>query len=85
VQRQTINTDFHAALSQQTPELYGREYVAAWEVRNLRMVSNIRAAFGTRPGADVLNIAGASHKPYYDAYLDLMHEVQLVDAEAVLE
>lgn len=84
-QRQSINADFHAALGQQTPELYGREYVAAWEVRNLRMVSNIRAAFGMRPGARVLNIVGASHKPYYDAYLNLMHEVELVDAEAVLK
>jgi len=84
-QRQAINADFHAALSQQTLELYGREYVAAWEVRNLRMVSNIRAAFGMRPGARVLNIVGASHKPYYDAYLNLMHEVELVDVEAVLK
>lgn len=84
-QRQTIQADFHAALGQQTPELYGRQYVAGWEVRNLRMVSNIRAAFGTHPGARVLNIVGASHKPYYDAYLNLMHEVELVDAETVLK
>ena len=49
------------------------------------MVSNIRAAFGARPGARVLNLVGASHKPYYDAYLNLMPDVELVDAEAVLK
>lgn len=84
-QRHTIKADFGAALGQKTPELYGRQYVASWEVRNLRMVSNIRAAFGTRPGARVLNVVGASHKPYYDAYLNLMHEVELVEAETVLK
>jgi hypothetical protein len=84
-QRNAIKADFGAALGQKTPELYGRQYVAGWEVRNLRMVSNIRAAFGTRPGTRVLNIVGASHKPYYDAYLNLMHEVELVDVEAVLK
>jgi hypothetical protein len=31
-----------------------------------------------------LNIVGSSHKPYFDAYLGMMHDVALVDAEAVL-
>ncbi len=84
-QRQTIKADFGAALGQATPQLYGRQYVAGWEVRNLRMVANIRAACGVRPGARVLNIVGASHKAYYDAYLNLMHDVELVDAEEVLK
>jgi hypothetical protein len=83
-QHALINADMAAALKQETPELYGRQYVAWWETRNLRMVANIRAAFGNYPGARVLNIVGASHKPYYDAYLNMMHEVKLVDAEAVL-
>jgi hypothetical protein len=83
-QRLFITFDFGAALKQNTAELYGRQYVAWNETRNLRMVANIRAAFGNTPGARVLNIVGASHKPYYDAYLDMMHEVQLVDAEAIL-
>ncbi len=77
--------DFGAALKQETPNLYGRQYVAWYETRNLRMVANIREAFGNTPGARVLNIVGASHKAYYDAYLGMMHEVQLVDAETVLK
>ena len=84
-QRLFITFDYGAALKQQTPELYGRQYNAWNETRNLRMVANIRAAFGNKPGARVLNIVGASHKPYYDAYLDMMSDVQLVDAEAVLK
>jgi hypothetical protein len=80
-----INADMAAALKQDTPALYGRQYVAWWETRNLRMVANIRVAFGNHPGARVLNIVGASHKPYYDAYLNMMHEVKLIDAEAILK
>jgi hypothetical protein len=49
------------------------------------MVANVRAAFAQRPGARVLDIVGVSHKAYYDAYLDMMHDVKLVDAEAVLK
>ena len=84
-QRTFVALDYKAAINQPSPENYGRAYLAWWEVRNLRMVSNIRAAFGNRPGARVLNIVGSSHKPYYDAYLDMMSDVQLVDAEAVLK
>ncbi len=83
-QRLFVSFDFGEALKQATPQLYGRQYVAWYEARNLRMVANIRAAFGNTPGARVLNVVGASHKAYYDAYLDMMHEVKLVDVEAVL-
>ena len=82
--KQNIESDFRASLSQNTPGLYGRHYVSSWEVRNLRMVANICATFGSRPGARVLNIVGNSHKAYYDAYLNLMHDVELVDTQAVL-
>jgi hypothetical protein len=83
--RQNIKADFGAALGQQTEGLYGRRYVAGWEVRNLRMVANIRAAVAAHPGARVLNIVGSSHKPYYDTYLDMMHDVKIVNAEEVLK
>jgi len=79
-----IDLDFGGALKLPDPQRFGRQYVAWYETRNLRMVANIRAAFGNRPGARVLNIVGASHKGYYDAYLDMMSDVQIVDAEKVL-
>lgn len=84
-QREYVSIDFKAAMNVPSPENYGRMYHAWNETRNLRMVSNIRAAFGNRPGARVLNIVGASHKPYYDAYMNMMPDVKLVDAEVILK
>jgi Family of unknown function (DUF5694) len=84
-QRVFIEYDFASALKIKGPERYGRQYNAWNETRNLRMVANVRAAFGNRPGARVLNIVGASHKGYYDAYLNMMSDVQIVDALDVLK
>jgi hypothetical protein len=39
---------------------------------------------GQTSGTRLLAIVGASHKPYCEAYLNLMHDLQLVDAEEVL-
>ncbi len=83
-QREFITIDYRRAINTPSRENYGRIYLAWWETRNLRMVANIREAFGNRPGARVLNIVGASHKPYYDAYLDMMSDVKLVDAATIL-
>jgi hypothetical protein len=76
--------DFGAALREPSPQHYGRLYVAGWETRNLRMVANVRAAFGEHPGAHVLAIVGASHKPWFDKFLGQMQGVDIVDAERVL-
>ena len=84
-QRAYVDADFGRAMKAPSPENYGRAYLAWWEVRNLHMVSNIRTAFGNSPGSRVLNVVGSSHKPYYDAYLNLMSDVTLVDAEQVLK
>ncbi|TCM21648.1 hypothetical protein EDF56_101317 [Novosphingobium sp. PhB165] len=77
-------SDFGAALVEPSPQGFGRNYVGYWETRNLRMVANIRDVLGRYPGTRLLAIVGASHKAYYEAYLDQMHDVKLVDAEAVL-
>ena len=84
VLRLTVESDFGAALKDPSPERYGRMYVAGWETRNLRMVSNIRAAFRERPGARVLSIVGSSHKPWFDDLLGRMQGVDVVDAEKTL-
>ena len=82
--RAFVEADFRDALKESSAQRFGRQYVAWYEVRNLRMVANIRAAFGNVPGARVLNIVGASHKAFYDHYLQQMSDVRLVDAEAIL-
>ena len=83
-QRSYIDVDHRAAVGSGGAGDCGRRYVAWWETRNLRMVANIRAAMGSRPGARVLNIVGASHKPYYDLYLSRMADAVIVDAGGVL-
>lgn len=80
-----VESDFGAALADPSPERYGHAYVGGWETRNLRMVANIRAAFRDRPGARVLSIVGATHKPWFDAWLGQMQGVDIVDVQEVLE
>ncbi|RXZ32251.1 hypothetical protein EO081_10755 [Sphingomonas desiccabilis] len=79
---QVYRSDMGAALVE--PQGYGRGYVGYWETRNLRMVANIRDVLALHPGTRLLAIVGASHKGYYEAYLDQMHDVVLADAETVL-
>ncbi len=82
--RMIYDSDFGAALQDPSPQGFGRNYVAMWETRNLRMVANIRAVLAKHPGARLLTIVGASHKPYFEAYLAQMHDVRLVDSSTVL-
>lgn len=82
--RASIEGDMGAALLQATTQHYGRQYMAWWETRNLRMVANIREAFGGRPGARVMSLVGATHKAYFESYLDMLAETQLVDPLTVL-
>lgn len=81
---QALKGDFAAAIAASTPGQAGRKYFGWWEVRNLRMVANVRAAFAARPGARTLNIVGASHKPWYDFHFAAMPDVAVVDAAKVL-
>ena len=48
------------------------------------MVANMRDVLGRYPGARMLTVVGLSHKGYYEAYLDQMHDVRLVDPLSVL-
>lgn len=83
--RAFLDVDHHAAVRTAGPDsLLVRRYLGWWETRNLRMVANIRAALARQPGARVLNIVGASHKPWYDAWLGMMADTDIVDAERVL-
>lgn len=77
-------SDWGAALTEPSEQAYGRRYVAYWETRNLRMVANIREVLGRAPGTRLVAIVGASHKPCYEAYLNQMRDVTLVDVSPVL-
>jgi hypothetical protein len=67
-----------------SPEGYPQMFVAGWEIRNLRMVANIRETFRERPGARVLTIVGASHKSLFDGWLGQLQGIDIVDAAVVL-
>lgn len=73
------------AMRAQSPDGYPRMWVGGWEVRNLRMVANVRETFRERPGARVLSIVGASHKPWFDSWLGQLQGVDIVDVERVLQ
>lgn len=83
-QELAYRSDFGATFVEPSPQRFGRGYLGYWETRNLRMVANIRDVLGLHPGTRLLAIVGASHKGYYEAYLNQMHDVRLVDAEKVL-
>jgi hypothetical protein len=71
-------------LARPSPNHAGRARVAAWETRNLRMVANIREVAASHPGGRILVIVGSAHKPWFDAYLRMMSDVEVVDAERAL-
>jgi hypothetical protein len=77
--------DFGAALKDGSAQHFGRQYVAGWDLRNLRMVANIGATFRDRAGLRVLSIVGASHKPWFDRGLGQLLGVELVDTAQFLE
>jgi len=78
--RSLAEVNVHATMSARSPEGYPRIWVGGWEVRNLRMVANIRKTFHGDPDARVLCIVGASHKPWFDAWLGQLQGVEIVDA-----
>lgn len=80
-QRYTIDADFGGAAAHNEVT---RQYVAWWQARGLRMAANVIEAAGNDPGAKVLVIVGASHKAYFDAYLDQMHDIELISVDEVL-
>ena len=84
-QRAAIGNDFRLAMNDGEGEQYGRVYNSWYQVRNLRMVSNVVAAGATSPGGRVLSVVGSSHKPYFEAYLDQMHDIKLVSTDTVLD
>ncbi|GAA4015800.1 DUF5694 domain-containing protein [Sphingomonas swuensis] len=79
-----VRADFGGAAADRKAYPYGRMYAAWWDVRNLRMAANIRVAMAEQPGARVLNIVGASHKPWYDAWMRQMSDVEVVGPDPYL-
>lgn len=71
-------------LNRPSPQQVGRRRVALWEVRNLRMIANIREVSARYPGGRILVVVGSAHKPWFDAYLQMMTDMEVVDTADVL-
>lgn len=84
-QRLSIDGDFRRAIADDQVEQYGRIYNSWYQVRNLRMVSSVVAATANQPGARVLALVGASHKAYFEALLNMMHDIEIVSTDTVLK
>jgi len=84
-QRTQMSCDWKRTMNDAEPEAYGRQYTMGWQARNLRMTALIMTAATTEPGGRVLSIVGASHKPYFEAYLNQMHDVEIVNTDTVLD
>lgn len=84
-QQVSAEANVTASMRAKSAEGYPQIWVAGWEIRNLRMVANIRETFRERPGARVVSIVGASHKPWFDGWLGQLQGVDIVDAAAVLK
>ncbi|MEM1379931.1 MAG: DUF5694 domain-containing protein [Pseudomonadota bacterium] len=83
-QKALIANDFALAAATTDNANISRHYLAWWQARGLRMAANVIEASGNKPGAKVLVIVGASHKAYFDAYLDQMHDIEVVSVADVL-
>ncbi|WP_300555630.1 DUF5694 domain-containing protein [Maricaulis sp.] len=62
-----------------------RQYLVWWQARGLRMAANVVEAAGHDPGARALVVMGSSHKACYDAYLNQMHDWELIRVDAILQ
>lgn len=82
--RANMAGDFGAAAAERSPQQAGRRYLAYWEARNLRMVANIRVAYGPTPGTRVLAIVGAAHRPHFERYLGMLSDTRVVDIRTLL-
>ncbi|TNE62456.1 MAG: hypothetical protein EP335_12765 [Alphaproteobacteria bacterium] len=81
--RRAVASDFGAAAGSTGASGAGRKYLAYWETRNMRMAANIRELIG--PKARVLAIVGASHKAYYERYLGVTSDLEIVDIMPLLD
>ena len=83
--RIAAETNVLTSMRAKSAEGYPQIWVAGWEIRNMRMVANIRETFRERPGARVLSIVGATHKPWFDSWLGQLQGVDILDVAAVLK
>jgi hypothetical protein len=91
---QTLNSARYAALDADAQWMsllrsrqmgaVGRQRVAAWEAQNLHMVTVIRETTAATPGGKAVLFVGAAHKPFIEAYMRSLSDVEIVSVPAFL-
>jgi len=79
-----VDAQWHIFLRTRFPGGLDRARSALWEGRNLAIAANIRRATAFAPGQRALVVLGASHRPFLEAYLSRLMDVDVVDPEEVL-
>ena len=64
-----LDEEWRLFVDRDLPRGPGQARIGLWDVRNLAMVSNVLRVVSRHPGERVLVIVGASHKPFFDDYL----------------
>lgn len=77
-QQQVINIEWRSFIDQDMPVKPSLARIALWEVRNLNMISNIMREVTNNIGGNIVVIVGANHKVFFEAYLNNMIGVELV-------
>ncbi|RJP38352.1 MAG: hypothetical protein C4547_04570 [Phycisphaerales bacterium] len=82
--RADVDAQWHIFLRSRLASGLDRARAAAWEARNLIIAANLRRAIVAHRASRVLVIMGASHRPFLEAYLGQMMDVEIVAPETLL-
>ncbi len=72
-----INTQWAFFLKANLPSKLDRTRLLLWEARNLEIAAHIREVMALSPGARMLVVIGAAHKPFLDTYLKNMMDIRI--------
>lgn len=82
--RADVDAQWHIFMRTRLPSGLDRSRAACWEARNLAIAGNLRKAMASERPSRVLVIIGASHRPFLEAYLGQMMDVEIVPPAEIL-
>jgi len=75
---QVVKSEWYTFVDKDLDIEPGLARVAAWEVRNLRMVANIMRVVSQNAGGKILVLVGVNHKGFLEDYLSRVAGVKVV-------
>jgi len=83
--RLDADAQWYSQLRKPTMGRAGRQSVAAWEAQNLHMATVVREVTAGIPGGRALLIVGSAHKPFIEAYMRQLADIEIVSSAAMLD